>query len=187
MGFQTKAAALVACMLAIGVASMPQNASAQCDAMPPPQQMALPRPIPLGVSGGNINSTIKIGKMKSCFSGTLGSMVQDADENQYILSNNHVLADQNKAKPGQLIVQPGLVDVECLKAPSDAVATFTHAIRLKFRGGKNTVDAAIAAVEPGDVSPDILNIGEISSSLATPTVGMGVQKMGRTTCLTTGT
>ena len=78
------------------------------------------------------------------------------------------------------------MDVECLKAPSNAVATFTHAIRLKFRGGKNTVDAAIAAVEPGDVSPDILNIGEISSSLATPTIGMGVQKMGRTTCLTTG-
>ncbi len=186
MGFQTKAAALVACMLAIGVASMPQNASAQCEAMPPPQQMALPRPIPLGVSGGNINSTIKTRKTKGCFSGTLGSMVQDADENQYILSNNHVIADQNKAKPGQLILQPGLVDVECLKAPSDAVATFTHAIRLKFRGGKNTVDAAIAAVEPGDVSPYILNIGEISSSLATPTVGMGVQKMGRTTCLTTG-
>lgn len=187
MGFQKKAAALVACMLAIGVASMPQNASAQCDATPPPQQTALTRPIPLGVSGGNINSSLKIGKVKSCFSGTLGSMVQDVAANQYILSNNHVLADQNKAKPGQLIVQPGRVDIECLKAPSNAVATFTHAIRLKFSGGKNTVDAAIAAVEPGDVSPDILNIGEISSSLATPTIGMGVQKMGRTTCVTTGT
>ena len=39
-------------------------------------------------------------------------MVEDATSNEYILSNNHVLADQNKAKRGQLIVQPGLADVQ---------------------------------------------------------------------------
>jgi hypothetical protein len=173
-------------MLLIGVASMPQSASAQCDLTPPPQQTALPRPIQLGISGGNIHSTTKIGRAKGCFSGTLGSMVQDTDSNQYILSNNHVLADQNKAKPGQLIVQPGLVDVECLKSTSDAVATFSRAVKLKFGGSTNTVDAAIAAVEPGDVSPEILNIGETASSPATPTIGLPVQKMGRTSCYTTG-
>ncbi|HEY9156837.1 MAG TPA: hypothetical protein VIO10_02710 [Candidatus Binatus sp.] len=186
MGYQRKAAALVACMLAIGVASMPQDASAQCDITPLPQQTALSRPIPLGISGGNINSFFKNGKVTGCFSGTLGSMVQDTYGNQYILSNNHVLADQNKAKPGQLIVEPGLIDVECLKAPSNAVATFSRTIRLKFGGPKNTVDAAIAAVEEGEVSSDILNIGEIASSPATPTLGMSVQKMGRTSCLTSG-
>lgn len=186
MGYQTKAAALVACMLAIGVASMPQNASAQCEVTPPPQQTALSRPIPLGVSGGNIKSFFKSGKVTGCSSGTLGSMVQDTEGNQYILSNNHVLADQNKAKPGQLIVQPGLIDVQCLKAPSNAVATFSRTIRLKFGGARNTVDAAIAAVEEGEVSSDILNIGEIASSPATPILGMGVQKMGRTSCLTSG-
>ena len=186
MRYQTTAVALVASMLAIGVASMPQNASGQCDVTPPPEQTALPRPIPLGISGGNIHSTIKIGKAKGCFSGTLGSMVQDTDGNQYILSNNHVIADQNKAKPGQLIVQPGLVDVQCLKATSDAVATFSRKVRLKFGGGKNTIDAAIAAVNAGEVSPEILNIGETASSTATPTIGLAVQKMGRTSCLTTG-
>ena len=150
---------------------------------------ALPRPIPLGISGGNIRSVIKNkkGKVSGCFSGTLGSMVQDSSFNQYILSNNHVLADQNKAKPGQLIVQPGLVDVGCLKAPGNAVATFSSAVKLKFGGGKNTVDAAIAAVEPGDVEPQILFIGDIASSVeAAPTLGMAVQKMGRTSCLTSG-
>ena len=180
------AEALVACALALGVASMPQSASAQCDVAPPPQQTALPRPIPLGISGGNIKSSIKIGKERGCFSGTLGSMVEDTDGNQFILSNNHVLADQNRAKPGELIVQPGRVDLGCLKASSDAVATFSEAVELRFRGGKNNVDAAIALVQPGDVSSDILNIGEIASSVATPTVGMAVQKMGRTSCLTTG-
>ncbi len=180
-------AAFVACVLMIGVASMPQSASAQCDITPPPQQTALYRPIPLGISGGNINSILKTkGKATGCFSGTLGSMVQDTDGNEYILSCNHVLADQNQAKPGQLIVQPGLVDIACLGATSDAVATYSRTIKLKFGGGKNSIDAAIAAVESGDVSPEILNIGEIAGSPATPTIGMAVQKMGRTTCVTTG-
>jgi len=121
-----------------------------------------------------------------CFSGTLGSMVEDAESNQYILSNNHVLADQNQAKPGQLILQPGLADLGCFQSPNDAVATFSHAVKLKFGGGKNTVDAAIAQVEPGQVDPEIMFIGPISSTVATPVPGLPVQKMGRTTCLTTG-
>ena len=176
-------------MLAIGVASTPQKASAQvCTAVPPTQQTALTRPIPLGISGGNIHSLLKNkkGKVDGCFSGTLGSMVQDSADNEYILSNNHVLADQNAAKPGQLIVQPGLVDVQCLQGTSGAVATFSKTIKLKFGGGKNSVDAAIAAIEPGLVSPEILFIGEIGETPATPTVGLAVQKMGRTSCLTTG-
>ena len=140
---QTIAAALVASMLLIGVALTPQNASTQVfpTAIPTacqtfPQQAAQIRPIVLGVSGGNIHSILKTrGKVSGCFSGTLGSMVQDTDGNEYILSNNHVLADQNRAKPGQLILQPGLVDVACLRATSDAVATFSRAIKLKFGGG----------------------------------------------------
>ena len=182
-------------MLAIGVAVTPQNASAQeCSDKPPPQQTALLRPIPLGISGGNSHSLIKDkkGRLIGCFSGTLGSMVQDASNNQFILSNNHVLADQNTAKGGQSIVQPGLADVQCLRAPSNEVATFSRAIKLKFGsgknvGGKNFVDAAIAAIQPGEVSPQILFIGDIASSVDdTPAIGMSVQKMGRTTCLTSG-
>jgi hypothetical protein len=191
MTYKTKAAALVACIVALGVASAPQNASAidVCKVVPPTQQTALMRPIPLGISGGNIQSILKFknGKLKGCFSGTLGSMVQDSSNNQYILSNNHVLADQNKAKPGQLIVQPGLADVQCLGSQSNGVATFSRAIKLRFGGHKNFVDAAIAAVDPAQVSPEILFIGEVASSVvSTPTIGMPVQKMGRTSCLTFG-
>ena len=134
MTFKTKAATLVACMLAIGVALTPQNAGAVLDCSSNPQQTTLTRPIPLGISGGNIRSMIinKKGKDVGCFSGTLGSMVQDSSNNQYILSNNHVLADQNMAKPGQAIVQPGLADLQCLQAPSNKVATFSHKVKLKF-------------------------------------------------------
>jgi len=189
MNHKTTGAALVACMLAISVASMPQNASAQTCATNP-QQAALQRPISLGTSGGNIQSLIRKksnNKLIGCFSGTLGSMVEDSTGNQYILSNNHVLADQNTAKPGQLIVQPGLVDVECVRSQSNAVATFSNAIKLRFGGHKNFVDAALAAVEPGQVSPSIMFVGSISSDvISAPTIGMPVQKMGRTTCLTTG-
>src|SRR5271170_5462019 len=136
MSYKAKLATLVAFMLAVGVASTPQIASAQlCTDSPPPQQMAQIRPILLGVSGGNIHSIIKTKKEKGCFSGTLGSMVEDSDENEYILSNNHVIADQNKAKSGQLIVQPGLVDVACLKSQSNQVATFSRTIKIKFGGG----------------------------------------------------
>ena len=188
MSYKTKGAALVACMLAIGVALTPQSASAQlCTDTPPPQQTALMRPIPLGISGGNIRSLItKNGKVRGCFSGTLGAMVQDSNS-QYILSNNHVLADQNSATSGQLILQPGLVDVQCIKSTSNQVATFSRAVKIKFLSGKNTVDAAIAAVEPGQVSPDILFIGGIASTVVSaPALGLAVTKMGRTTCLTQG-
>ncbi|WP_425163506.1 hypothetical protein [Candidatus Binatus sp.] len=169
-------------MLAIGAASMPAGA-VTCD-----QQTTLPRPIPLGVSGGNINAFEKMHHQEFCFGGTLGSMVQDSSDNQYILSNNHVLADINKATPGDLIVQPGLPEnaINCQQMPGDAVATFTRTVNIKF-SGKNTIDAAIAAVDPGDVSSEILNIGGIASSVTAPSVGLAVQKMGRTTCLTTGT
>ena len=172
MTYNTKGAALVACMLAIGVAWTLQSAFAQvtCMSVPPPQQTALIRPIMLGTSGGNnhsIHQEEKRRRLKGCFSGTLGSMVQDSTNNQYILSNNHVLADQNLAKPGEPIVQPGLVDVQCVRSQSNAVATFSSAVKHQVRTGrahKNFVDAAIAAVEPGDVSPQILFIGNIAST-----------------------
>ena len=105
MRYLAIAVALPVCVLTIVAASMPAGAVVTCN-----QQTTLPRPIPLGVSGGNINSFVKFRHQKGCSSGTLGSLVQDQSSNQFILSNNHVLADVNKAKHGELIVQPGLVD-----------------------------------------------------------------------------
>jgi hypothetical protein len=174
---------MAVCTLTIGAASMPAGAF-NCN-----QQSTLTRPIELGVSGGNINSFGGSGRRRFCFSGTLGSLVQDSSNNQYILSNNHVLADINKAKRGQLIVQPGLVDTgpPCTKIKGDAVATFSRDVKLKFGSAKNTVDAAMAAVTPGDVSADILNIGGIASTVVEPTPGLAVQKMGRSSCLTMAT
>jgi hypothetical protein len=167
-------------MLATAIASMPLWASADCGG-------SRSRPIPLGVSGGNIHSFNK--KHTACFSGTLGSEVHDGSGKQFILSNNHVLDDTNKGKKGDPIVQPGLADpgVACAQTPGDAVANLSRAIKISFGGGTNTVDAAIAEVISGDVSSDIENIGPIASTTVAPTIGLAVQKEGTATCQTFGT
>jgi hypothetical protein len=152
----------------------------------------LTRPIQMGVSGGSIKARIRIGKnLIECCGGTLGSLVVDKKGTDFILSNNHVLARTNRGGKGDLIVQPGLEDTSCTQIPADSVAKSPRRITLLFKKGSvNQVDAAIAKIVSGDVDTDgdILNIGPISSTIDDPpALDQPVQKMGRTTCLTTGT
>jgi len=152
----------------------------------------LTRPIQMGVSGGNINARIRIGRnLIECCSGTLGSLVVDKKGSDFILSNNHVLGRTNKSGKGDRIVQPGLVDTSCTQIPADTVAKSPRRITLNFKkGSTNLVDAATAKIVSGDVDTDgdILNIGPISPTIDDPpALDQPVQKMGRTTCLTTGT
>jgi hypothetical protein len=143
-------------------------------------------PIPLGVSGGNINDKGSI----YCCSGTLGCLVQDNQGTQYILSNNHVLANTNNGVPGEAIIHPGLADLQCNGAQGLEVATLTNAIPLRFGLFRtNYVDAAIAQVIPNEVKPDgyINCVGTISRTPAGARLGLSVQKSGRTTGQTVGT
>jgi hypothetical protein len=144
-------------------------------------------PIKLGTSGSNVNDI----NSQFCCTGTLGSLVKDAVGNEYILSNNHVLARSNAGKVGELIMQRGYVDTVpvCSKNGTINVAKLSKFVRLNFSGGNNTVDAAIAKVVPGQVSTTgtILEIGTISSTTVNPSVGLKVEKSGRTTSETTGT
>ncbi len=147
-----------------------------------------PRPIPLGTSGGSIKDSTRF----FCCGGTLGSLVQDGNAVQYILSNNHVLARTNRGFVGETIIQPGLIDQNpvCSKNSGDAVANLSDFVTISFRkNAPNLVDAAIAQVKTGQVDPTgaILNIGEVSQSVAAPAVGMAVKKQGRTTGLRAGT
>src|SRR5436309_7859445 len=130
-----------------------------------------------GVSGGNVNDI----SSAFCCSGTLGSLLH-AGATQYILSNNHILARQDQATPGEDISQPGLIDNGC--RPATIVADFTRAVKLG-----NNVDCAIAQVKPGtmDSTGFIQGIGTISSVVKAPSVGLAVEKSGRTTGTTTGT
>lgn len=130
-----------------------------------------------GVSGGNVNDSSR----SFCCSGTLGSLVTDGT-NQYILSNNHVLARSDQAVAGEDISQPGLIDNGCRVAT--LVADFTIASPL----GSN-VDAALAQLRSGqmDSTGFIEDIGVPARSVVAPTVGLSVAKSGRTTGFTTGT
>jgi len=144
-------------------------------------------PIKLGTSGSNVNDI----NSQFCCTGTLGSLVKDTVGNEYILSNNHVLARSNSARVGELIMQRGYVDTApvCSKNGTIHVANLSKFVRLNFSGGNNTVDAAIAKVISGQVSSTgtILEIGTISSTTVNPSVGLKVEKSGRTTSETTGT
>src|SRR5215470_18485823 len=93
-----------------------------------------------GVSGGNVKDITRA----FCCSGTLGSLVSSGGV-FYILSNNHILARQDQAAPGEDISQPGLIDNGC--QPPRTVANFTAAVPL----GQN-VDCAIAAVRSGQMN-----------------------------------
>ena len=160
-------------------------------------------PIKLGTSGGNSLDLTKSGNTITCCSGTLGSLVERAGT-FYALSNNHVLARSNQAKPGEPIAQPGLVDTNC--TAGTPVANLSDFVKLPQTGtstkpAAGTVDAAIAQVITGavDTSGSILELGTASSTpnvpnsappastIAAATLGMSVAKAGRSTGLTCST
>jgi len=140
-------------------------------------------PISLGTSGGNIHDQTR----KYCCSGTLGALVQK-DSTYYILSNNHILARTNKGKADEEVSQPGLVDYNC--GVYQIVANLSEFVPVSFaRRRTNVADAALAQIIPGQVRTDgnILDIGLISGSTVPPTIGLPIQKSGRTTGRTFGT
>jgi hypothetical protein len=114
--------------------------------------------------------------------GTFGALVRRGGQ-RFILSNNHVLADENRLPKGSAIFQPGLLDHG--RAPEDQIATLSDFVRLRA-GANNKVDAAIAALQSQNVaSPEILFIGKPKGSRRA-TIDMVVHKFGRTTSYTAG-
>jgi hypothetical protein len=173
--------------------------------------------VELGTSGGNNNDfdTDANGNILACASGTLGALVSDQSNNQYILSNNHVLAESDQANQNDAIIQPGLVDTGCTPLSSSSPTTGIRAIAsLKYWvpliATNTNVDAALATVASGAVDPQggILSLGTPGSGAnaqlgtAPPAAGTGevltaanlssgapiqVVKSGRTTGLTCST
>jgi hypothetical protein len=126
--------------------------------------------------------------------GTFGAVVKDTQGNLYVLSNNHVLANESGVTStgathvglpvGSSIFQPGLLDGG--KVPDDKIAELTRWVDLHADRTDNTVDCAIAKADSSSiVSRDILFIGAPQGT-ATATVDMVVHKFGRTTSYTAG-
>jgi len=172
---------------------------------PAGHQAHLAVPVQLGSSSGN-NSDYDSnqGKLSDCCGGTLGALLQDNSGNQYVLSNNHVLARSDQSIPGETVIQPGLIDNGCtpygLGPGATPVATLTGYPSLS--SPTTNVDAAIARVTLGavDSKGSILELGAKQSdgtlAAAPPGIsstggkgeaaalGMMVAKSGRTTGLT---
>jgi hypothetical protein len=88
-------------------------------------------------------------------SGTFGALVQDAN-GFYILSNNHVLANENILPPGSNILQPSSLDDP--NVAGNRIGTLTRFVPL-VSGTPNKVDCAIAKVSGNQASNAILHIG----------------------------
>jgi hypothetical protein len=137
------------------------------------------RPLLIGCSVGHHKIT----------AGTLGAFVRPigAPEGPLaMLSNNHVLANENKAKVGDLIVQPGPLDGD--ENDEGVVAKLTRFVRLKKRG--NLVDCAMAQLEAG-IEARLRQLRGLGGSLKGLSQlpldeGLRVGKVGRTTGATRG-
>lgn len=135
------------------------------------------RPLVIGCSIGHVKVT----------AGTLGCFVKRrSDGATLILSNNHVLANENRARKGDSVIQPG--DFDGGIDPTHRVADLDAFVRLKVAQA-NRVDAALAkplaAISLSTkklgafgtlkgLGPDFLDKGTV------------VHKVGRTTGETTG-
>jgi len=156
------------------------------------------RPAKPGLSIGHVDVT----------AGTFGCVVKRNDV-PLILSNNHVLANSNRAALGTAIVQPGIADGG--NVANDRIATLVEFVPIAFddepvptqpagcgsslrpstarvyafnQPGANRVDCAIARPD-GDylIDADILGIG-VPKGIAVGMLGMAIQKSGRTTSYT---
>ncbi|MGW4422659.1 hypothetical protein [Streptosporangium sp. NPDC004631] len=144
------------------------------------------RPAYGGVSVGHFQIT----------AGTLSTCVYDASafpgvpQRYYILSNNHVLANSNAAAIGDPILQPGPADGGTY--PTDVIARLSRFVPIQFMQPNqspplNYVDAAVAEGKFEDLNREIYWVGPLRGLLPAPTLGLVVQKCGRTTNYTTGT
>lgn len=112
--------------------------------------------------------------------GTFGALVRVTKGEVYILSNNHVLADEGRLAAGAPVFQPGLLDGG--DVATDQVAELT---RFEPLDGAR-VDAAIARVlRRADVSAEVLMIGR-PAGVGAASNDMIVHKFGRTTSYTAG-
>jgi len=151
------------------------------------------RPSPCGISVGHYKIT----------AGTQGVLARGIpgsgrERRLLMLSNNHVLANENDCNAGDPIHQPGPIDLS--PTPATQVGILERWVPIDFsNGGENYVDCATAWCVPGNhgrpnvVRRDFIrpNAGlwsyfTVSGQTIQPTSGLQVGKSGRTTQLTSG-
>lgn len=121
--------------------------------------------------------------------GTLGCFVARRQSPHYIgmLTNNHVIANENRNALGTHVVQPGTLDEDA--RPENLVGELGKFARLR-RNATNEVDAAVADIYD-DVDYDPRQLGNLGTLTEQGTVvdmpaGGTVHKVGRTSGQTKG-
>lgn len=146
-------------------------------AAPRPWHQSRQRPLLLGSSIGHVDVT----------AGTLGAVAWHRRTDQaVVLSNNHVLANEDRGGAGDPILQPGAADGG--RRPGAVVGRLLAAVPLRRNGG-NRVDAAIGELDDRiRFDPRTLTgLGALAGVRAEPLLpGDRVAKVGRTTGLTRG-
>jgi hypothetical protein len=144
---------------------------------PAPWHRERNRPLSIGGSVGHFNVT----------AGTLGGFVRTRGRSDVLmLSNNHVLADENRASRGDAVLQPGSYDGG--RRPRDTVAALERFVPLRL-GRANFVDCATARLLTSiEWAPNrMAGLGRLRGVAAAPAVdGLLVAKVGRTTGVTRG-
>lgn len=86
--------------------------------------------------------------------GSLGAFVHEADtQHVYALSNNHVLANENAAKKGDVVLQRARADGGRIGKQDMALLERFQAIDFT---GRNTIDAALAKADMDSIDPSLL-------------------------------
>jgi hypothetical protein len=138
------------------------------------------RPLLIGASIGHVAIT----------AGTLGCFVRKAGAIR-ILSNNHVLANENNAAKGDHIIQRAVFDGG--RDPRDQIGTLDTFVRLRTARA-NFADAALASITP-DIGFDPTRLRALVNGKDRTLAGLGpgvidegdaVFKVGRTTGPTRG-
>lgn len=148
------------------------------------------RPAPVGFSVGHPAIT----------AGTFGARVKNGSGQVFVLSNNHVLANQNDASIGDPALQPGPYDGGTVA--NDQVGTLYAFQPIDFSlSGQNTMDAATALTTTANMGngtptddgyglPNSLIWGDANNDglfdNKSALLGLNVVKYGRTTKLTQG-
>lgn len=144
-------------------------------AMPNPKQRVRPAQPGCSIGFGDITGFLLT-------AGTFGVVVKKNNKT-YILSNNHVLADENQLPLDSPIFQAGLLDGG--NFTTDKIASLSQFVEM-LPEVPNKVDAAIAQVaSQKDVSSTILFIGAPKGSKKAA-IDMIVHKFGRSTGYTVG-
>lgn len=160
----------------------PDASASGTNGFPPnsdPNRMSVQRPVRAEISAAQY--VVTAGTI-ACFCRSTAD--GDDPDVTYALSNNHVFANVNRAKPGDAIYQQSPMDGG---SADDTIGGLTRFVKLELDGHTaNIVDCAIAALHDGvSVNPEITVIGPLCGT-AEPELNMLVRKHGRTSGYTEG-